>query len=89
MYRLSVPVMLAALATNVVCVDSVSPASLDITQTCMLNYEITASPHASECLLLTYRATASIQDVAKTLAEGAMSYYPGTAAVSISRSFLR
>lgn len=81
--------MVAALATNVASIDSVSPASLDITQTCMLDHEITASPHASGCLLLTYHVTASIQGVAKTLAEGAMSYYPGTAAVSISQISLR
>lgn len=88
MYTLSVTIMLAALATKVASMDAVSPASLDITQTCMLNCEITASPHASGCLLLMNHVTASIQGVAKTLAEGAMSYYPGTAAVSMSQAFL-
>lgn len=89
MYTLSVTIMLAAFATKVASMDAVSPASLDITQTCMLNCEICCiTPRLSKCHLLMYHVTASIQGVAKTLAEGAMSYYPGTAAVSISQAFL-
>lgn len=40
MYRLSVQLVLAALATHVASVDTVSPASLDISQTCKLKDEI-------------------------------------------------
>lgn len=71
-----------AAAAGVSSVAAISRASLDVSQVCELQPKMTGDRRVLG-FLANGDGTASIQSVAKTLAQGAMSYYPGTATVRI------